>query len=156
MRARPSLTCSHPPPRPATMPSVPSLGQRDRPSHTSSFLFEHLGRQQAAVVSQPGNREAPGSRGVEENIAAVRRSAMEGHMNSLEQEMVSLEVAVGKLREQPTLAGTKHVRQRKAELQKSNLLNTSLLENVLSVSADLVERSATKAHSSAKHSAVLS
>ena len=117
--ARPSLpevmtlTCSHLPSRLSTRCTVPSSEQRDRPSHTSSFLFQHLGRQQDAVVSQPGSREAPGTRGVEENIAAVRRSAMEGHMNSVEQEMVSLEVAVSKLREQPTLAGTKHVRQRK-------------------------------------------
>ena len=75
----------------------------------------------------------------ESSIAASRRKLFDEKIASWEKEMDSLEIAISKVREKPTLEGAKFLRERKTDLGKKTITAQSIHEDVLSASCDDVQ-----------------
>ena len=136
--------------------AAPNTVQRvGTPSYTTGFLYNHLSRnaRQGPVL---GNNQVRGDGSMharkESSIAESRRALMDGKVNAWERELDSLELAISKVREKPTLEGVKFLRERKSELGKKTITAQSLLEDVLSASTDNVQLVATRAHGAAQQS----
>ena len=98
------------------------------PSYTGSFLFNHLrrSREQATPAAGQGTQQNVQANSQmhlrkETSIADSRRALFDGKVSAWEKEMDSLELAISKVREHPTLEGVKFLRERKAELGKKNI-----------------------------------
>ena len=126
---------------------APPPGGRD---HTSGFLFQHL----QSARGQPVSLEVvppPSQDRSETDLVGVRESLFRGKSGALERELESLELALVQVKDKPTLAGVRHVRELKEKLDSKSVLNQSLLENVLAVSQDGVHKSAVKAAGTAQY-----